>query len=244
MSGEHELGALILAAGKGTRMKSEIPKVLHLLAGRPLLAYVLANARAVGSARIVVVIGYQSQRVREAFPEEDLIFVEQTAQLGTGHAVLTAAGAFADFQGDVLILCGDVPLLSPVTLQHFVDSHRRSGATLTLLTTIMDDPTGYGRVIKDGEGGLLKIVEERDAAEEQKAIKEINTGIYCVTSSFLFAAAGMINPDNAQKEYYLTDIIEIGRRQGVAMGTVVVADPREVRGINSLADLEEVAGLL
>lgn len=239
-----EPAALILAAGRGTRMKSELAKVLHLLCGRPLLAYVVEAARGVGAGRIVAVVGHQAEHVRAAFPDDGLIFVEQKPQLGTGHAVLMARDAFAGFIGSVLILCGDVPLLRVETLRQFLAFHRDQEAVLTLLTARLDNPGGYGRVVKDGNDSLLRIVEERDATAEEKKIGEINTGIYCVESPFLFEAAAGIGMDNAQGEYYLTDIIAVGRERGIRMVSCQAPDPGEVMGINTPDGLARAAMVL
>lgn len=234
---DQKAAVLILAAGKGTRMKSDLPKVLHPLGGRPLLAYVVDAAREIGAERIVAVVGYRAGDVRASFSGEGLVFVEQIPQLGTGHAVLSAQEAFADFCGSVLILCGDVPLLTSETLRQFLDFHRHEEAALTLLTAHLDNPTGYGRVVKDNRNSLIRIVEEKDATAEEKKIHEINTGLYCVESPFLFDAAGSIGRSNAQREYYLTDIIAIGRQRGFPMSCLLAADPNELMGINSPDDL-------
>jgi UDP-N-acetylglucosamine diphosphorylase/glucosamine-1-phosphate N-acetyltransferase len=232
-----ELRTLILAAGKGTRMKSDVAKVLHVLAGRPLLAYVIDIARAVGSDRIVVVIGHQADRVRELFAEEDLVFIEQRELLGTGHAVLQAKGEFSDYGGTVLILCGDVPSLSAATMRSFTDAHRRSKAAVTVLTAVLDNPAGYGRVLKDEKGEIVRIVEDRDATELERQIAEINTGIYCVDGDFLFTALGRITDDNVQHEFYLTDIVHIAYMEGRTVRSLVIPDAREAMGINTPDDL-------
>jgi len=239
------VGALILAAGKGTRMKSDLPKVLHPILGRPLLAYVTDAARAAGCEKLVAVVGHRADAVRSAFAGKGLFFVEQNPQLGTGHAVAQAAGAFAGYEGTVLILCGDVPLLRPETLCDLVLSHRRHHAEVTVMTVVLDDPGHYGRVIKNENGDVVKIVEARDASSEERAVREINTGIYCVECPYLFGAVAQIGNDNAQKEYYLTDIIEISRRKGKKTVAFVAADPGEVMGINTpdeLALAERILG--
>ena len=231
------VSALILAAGKGTRMKSDLPKVLHSILGRPLLAYVTDAARAVGCEKLVAVVGHQADAVRRAFEGQGLIFVEQRPQLGTGHAVAQAAGAFAGYEGTVLILCGDVPLLRAETLYDLVLCHRRHHAEVTVMTVVLEDPGHYGRVIKNEQGEVLKIVEARDATSEERAVREINTGIYCVECPYLFGAVAQIGNDNAQKEYYLTDLIEISRRKGKKTVAFVAADPGEVMGINTPDEL-------
>ncbi len=228
---------LILAAGKGTRMKSDLVKVLHPVAGRPMLDYVLNLAEQMGSSRIALIIGHQAELVESRYGSRGLTFVYQREQLGTGHAVLQAAEAFEDYRGTILILCGDVPLLQVSTVRDLMDRHRSSGAALTVLTTLLENPFGYGRVVKDAGGSVLGIVEHRDATEEQRKVREINTGIYCAENPFLFEAVREIGNDNAQKEYYFTDIFAIARRKGVRTASVIAPDPGEVMGINSPDDL-------
>ena len=179
---------IILAAGKGKRMKSDLAKVLHPVCGVPMLTHSVAAARAAGAEKIVVVIGHQAERIRELFGKEELIFVEQRDLLGTGHAVLQAREVFKDYTGTIVILCGDVPLILPETVRALYDRHRSEGAVVTVLTTIPAEPAGYGRVVKAKDGSVLKIVEDKDATPEEKQIREINTGIYCVESRFLFDA--------------------------------------------------------
>ena len=235
---------IVLAAGKGTRMKSSLVKVLHPLCGRPMLTYPVAVAREAGSERIVVIVGHQAEPVKESITDKELIFVEQREQLGTGHAVLQARDSFLDFDGTILILCGDVPLLMPSTVRGLLDRHFSEDAEVTVLTTILADPFGYGRIVKGRGGDVLKIVEERDATLEEKKIREINTGIYCVESSFLFEAIADIGNKNVQGEYYLTDIIEIARKRGYAVESFVTNDPAEVMGINTPDDLERAGRII
>ena len=234
-----QLSTVILAAGKGTRMKSDLVKVLHPLDGKPLLSYVLEAARSAGSADICLIVGYQADTVREQFRSPDISFVEQRELLGTGHAVLQAAERFKDYTGTILILCGDVPLLQPATLRSLWACHREGGTAVAVLTTLLTDATGYGRIVKGPDGKVVRIVEERDATEAEKEIKEINTGIYCVNSLFLFEALGKVNNINAQHEYYLTDIIAIAHESGAGVGSLIAADHREVMGINTTQDLRE-----
>jgi UDP-N-acetylglucosamine diphosphorylase/glucosamine-1-phosphate N-acetyltransferase len=235
---------IILAAGQGKRMGSDLAKVLHPVCGDPMLAHAVAAARTAGSQRIVVVVGHQAERVRAQFQEADLRFAEQRQQLGTGHAVLQAREILADYQGTIVILCGDVPLIRPETIRELYGRHRSSGATVTVLTTIPPDPAAYGRVVKDAQGRVLKIVEHRDASPAERRIGEINTGIYCVESGFLFPAVAGLGNRNAQGEYYLTDIVEIARQQGLPVGASLAADPMEVMGINTSEELATACRLM
>ena len=230
---------IILAAGKGKRMKSDLAKVLHLVCGVPMLTYSVAAARAAGARKIVVVIGHQAGRIRELFDKDELIFVEQSALLGTGHAVLQAEKTFKDYTGTIVILCGDVPLIRPETVRALYDRHRSEEAVLTVLTTIPAEPSGYGRVVKAKDGRVFKIVEEKDATAKEKQIREINTGIYCVESVFLFNAVSQLCNRNAQGEYYLTDIVEIASKKGLRITSILADDPEEVMGINTCKELEK-----
>jgi UDP-N-acetylglucosamine diphosphorylase/glucosamine-1-phosphate N-acetyltransferase len=236
--------ALILAAGKGTRMKSDLAKVLHVLEGKPLLHYSLAAARVAGAEKVVVIIGHQASVVREEFANSGVIFVEQNPQLGTGHAVLQAKDVLANYSGLTVILCGDVPLLTPATISGLIADHQASGALITVLTTYPADPQGYGRIVKDNKGNILKIVEERDASVSEKSIGEINTGIYCVDTPFLFAALGKITNNNKQHEYYLTDIVEIACREGLTVRSHIATDYIEVMGINTPEELARASQYL
>jgi UDP-N-acetylglucosamine diphosphorylase/glucosamine-1-phosphate N-acetyltransferase len=234
---EKKFCALILAAGKGTRMKSDLAKVLHVLNGKPLLYYVLAAAKSAGAEKIVAVIGHQADMVRELFSGSGCIFVEQKPQLGTGHAVLQAKDVLAGYDGLTVILCGDVPLLKPATIESLVDNHLASNATVSVLTTIPPPPHAYGRIVKDDKGNVLKIVEHKDATQDEKKIGEINTGIYCVDTKYLFSALQKVTNDNKQHEYYLTDIVEIACREGRRVKSFIASDYVEVMGINTLEEL-------
>jgi UDP-N-acetylglucosamine pyrophosphorylase len=238
------LNSIILAAGKGTRMQSDQAKVLHLLCGEPLLAYSLKLAESIHSEKIVVIVGHQAELVRRAFPSPEFIFVEQRTLLGTGHAVLQARDQFSDYAGMILILCGDVPCLKAATVEALIERHCSQRAAVTVMTTMLDDPGSYGRVITSQDGDVLRIVEARDATDQEKKVREINTGIYCADSRFLFEAVAQIKNDNSQEEYYLTDIIEIACKMGCRVRSFVAADPFEVMGVNTLEDLEKAHNYL
>lgn len=233
------VATIILAAGKGTRMRSDLPKVLHTVCGEPMVLYPIELARSVGSEIIVLVVGHRADLIRAHFEHEDLLYVYQREQLGTGHAVLQTRESLRNFDGNILILCGDVPLLLPATVHALIELHGKSQAAVTVLTTLLEDPTGYGRVVKGTNGDIIKIVEDRDASEQEKEIREINSGIYCVESRFLYEAVAQISNENAQSEYYLTDIIEIATRMNRTARSYVIFDYHEVMGINSPQELEK-----
>lgn len=235
----NKTAVIILAAGKGTRMKSEKAKVLHEVGGRPMLSYAIERAKEAGAARTVVIIGHQAEKVREAIPDEGVVFVEQKEQLGTGHAVMQAEKALKGFKGDILILSGDVPLITADTIRGLMGSHLEGKATLTVLTAEPDDPYGYGRIITDNKGRIKKIVEEKDATSKERSVREINTGIYCVGSDFLFKALKKVEPKNVQKEYYLTDIVGIAVSEKKTVSTFKAREFKEVMGINSRIELAE-----
>jgi bifunctional UDP-N-acetylglucosamine pyrophosphorylase/glucosamine-1-phosphate N-acetyltransferase len=239
------LAAVVLAAGKGTRMRSSRAKVLHALLGRPLVAYPVELARAIGAEPVVAVLGHQREAVEAAllarFGAETVTVVEQVEQRGTGHAVKLAMPALRSFGGIVLILYGDVPLLRRETVQELVGTARRYGC-LALVTTTPPSPTGYGRILRDGRGHVIGVVEEKDASREEQAISEINAGIYAAPADFVRAATAALASRNAQKEYYLTDIVaRAARTIGVS---AVEADFRDVAGINDRQQLAEAEALL
>ena len=238
--------AVILAAGKGTRMKSALPKVLHRVGGRPMLQHVLEAATFGGAASHVVVVGFGADQVEAAMAGQDghIDFVIQAEQLGTGHAVQQAKNQLAAGTGPVLVLCGDTPLLTGPLLKDLVDRHCQSGVLATVLTARMPDPSGYGRVIRNAAGQVSRIVEQKDATPEELAVNEINTGIYCFERQPLLAALEGLTCNNQQGEYYLTDVIGILAGQGGAIGAVIAADPRETMGINSRIQLAEAEKIL
>jgi bifunctional UDP-N-acetylglucosamine pyrophosphorylase/glucosamine-1-phosphate N-acetyltransferase len=239
---EGKKAAVILAAGRGTRMKSTLPKVLHAVAGLPMALYPARLAKALGCDPTVLVVGHEAAAVKSALAGEGLHFALQEEQLGTGHALLCAREQLADFTGTLLLLCGDVPLLRGETLERLLAFHQAQAATVTVLTAEMADPHGYGRIVRDGEE-VLRIVEEKDASLKEKAIREINTGIYAFESPFVFEALGRVGRDNAQGEYYLTDVLALARAAGRKVCALVAGDPEETMGINDRVQLAR-AGLL
>jgi UDP-N-acetylglucosamine diphosphorylase/glucosamine-1-phosphate N-acetyltransferase len=238
------LAIVVIAAGKGTRMRSPLAKVLHPLAGRPLLAHVLEVASSLAPQRLVVVVGHQAEAVRQVCEPYGATCVLQEPQLGTGHAVAQAEPVLADFPGDVLVLYGDVPLLRATTAQALWDEHRRQQATVTVLTAVLDDPSGYGRILRDVQGQVIGIVEERDASETQKAVREINSGVYCLRASFLFPALRRVGRQNVQGEQYLTDVVAMAVAEHHRVAHVTVADAQEVLGVNTHAELAHLETLL
>jgi bifunctional UDP-N-acetylglucosamine pyrophosphorylase/glucosamine-1-phosphate N-acetyltransferase len=234
--GHRPLGAIVLAAGLGTRMNSALPKVLHQLGGRPLIAYPLSALRRIGVDPIVVVVGHAAVRVRAACEPYAVRFADQTEQKGTGHATGAARAALGDFSGDLLLVYGDLPFLRAETFERLVAAHRAAGAAVSLLTESVADPSGFGRIRRDAEGNVIGIVEDRDCSEAQRAICEINVGLYCVRAEFLFGALDRLQPANVQRELYLTDIIGIAHRDGLRIGAAP-ATPGEGRQVSSRADL-------
>jgi len=236
------LEVIILAAGLGTRMKSATIKVLHRAAGRPIIDYVLDLAADLSANAPVMVIGHQRDKVQEAVGSRAR-FAVQEQQNGTGHAVLQAAPVLEPDGVEkkrVLILSGDVPLTTPETLRRLLEEHERSGNALTLLTMKLADPAMYGRIVRDAGGAVTRIVEAKDASDDEKRIDEVNAGIYVFDGAHLFDNLRNLSPDNAQKEYYLTDLLAVVRDAGHRVGAVVVDDPVEALGVNSRADLAQV----
>ena len=232
------LGVIILAAGQGKRMRSATPKVLHLLGGKPLLWHVLGACATLESDRTLVVVGHGVERIREAFPAMEAgAWVLQREQLGTGHAARCAADALGDFTGDVLILNGDVPLLSRRSLSEMLAAHRSGNRELTLAVATLADPTGYGRILRGANGDIVGVVEERDAGEPERAVREINVGLYLASSDFLRAALAALDNRNHQGEYYLPDIAGFAAGRLAGIGSVTIDDPREFRGVNNREEL-------
>lgn len=235
--------AVILAAGKGTRMRSKLPKVLHKVGGKPMLEHVMTAAETAGADKSIVVVGFESEQVAEFIGTRAQIAV-QAEQLGTGHAVMQTSDLLKDFSGTVMIICGDTPLLDSCELKKFYLEHQASGAAATVLTAIMDNPAGYGRILRDAEDHVIGIVEEKDANPAQKAICEINTGIYCIEAPLLFEALAGLTCDNAQGEYYLTDVLSKINEMGKFVGGVCTADSDMIMGINSRHQLAEAEAIM
>lgn len=233
----NDFGVVVLAAGLGKRMKSSFPKVLHSLGGRPLLLHTVNTVTRLGPKRIAVVVGHGAEAVRQACHGQDIAWIVQERQLGTGHAVRCAQDEFQHFTGDFMILSGDVPLISVRTLRAMLQSHRESGAVMTLLTACLEDPTGYGRVVRGIDGEVTGVVEERDATDAQKEIQEVNAGIYVSSPQFLFPALAALTNHNEQGEYYLPDVVTIALKERKKIGTVQVEHPREVMGVNTREEL-------
>ena len=239
------LSAVVLAAGEGTRMKSARPKPVHLLCGRPMVLHVVDALDDLDVDRAVVVVGHGAERVtktmlEQAPPRLSIDFVEQRVQRGTGDAVSVALTAFPDDDledGEIVVLPGDTPLLRPATLADRVGRQREKGAAASLLTTRLSDPTGYGRVVRDKNDRVARIVEEADATAEERRIDEVNTSIYCFRRSVLAPALRRLSPENAQGEYYLTDVIEVLHDAGYTVVSSVVEDPMEAAGVNDRAQL-------
>ncbi len=239
------LAIIIMAAGKGTRMQSELPKVLHLANGRPLIDYVLDTANALDPEEIVLIVGHQAELVRKATTRYRLTTALQEPQLGTGHAIMQAETCLSDFEGEILILSGDAPLVSTTTLQALIAFHRSRNGAATVLTAKLDDPTGYGRIIRQEKSdSVLKIVEQKDASKEELAVREINSGVYVFNARLLFQALGQINTNNAQKEYYLTDVFGICFQNGKRVYAFGTDNPCEILGINTPEQLMEAERLL
>ncbi len=236
-----KIATIILAAGKGTRMKSNKAKVTFELADKSLISRVVDTAHQINSDLICAIVGYMKESVIDSIAnKEKLVFVEQKEQNGTGHAVIIAKEALAEFKGDVFILCGDVPLLKSNTLLKMYELHTAQKAACTVLTAILDDPSKYGRIVRDQNGNVAKIVEYKDADDITRAIKEINTGIYCFDCELLYGALAKINNNNNQNEYYLTDTLEILNKENKKVQSIILDDLDEAAGINSQQQLTEL----
>ena len=242
MNGDGAVAAVILAAGEGTRMKSDLAKVLHEIIGLPMIVHVLNALSEVAPATTVVVVGHQAEAVKNRLSGDDigykgLGFALQSERLGTGHAVMQAKPALEGFTGTIMVLTGDTPLLEKSTLAGFLRFHRESGALATVMSAEVDDATGYGRILRDDSGDLLGIVEHKDATEEQRKIGEYNSGMFCFESDILFTALKRVDTSNVQGEYYLTDIMGILRNDGKRVAVFKIDNADEVMGINDCDQL-------
>ena len=232
--------SIILAAGEGTRMKSNIPKVLHKVCGKPILEYVIDASKDANVQKSYVIVGHGAEEVKEKFKDHDIIFKTQhigkSYPYGTGYAVMQAIDCIED-NSNVIILYGDTPLITDKTIKKLLEYHKKNNNNGTVLTAFLDDPTGYGRIVRDEKGQILKIVEDKDATEEEKKLKEINSGIYCFNGKDLKYALNKIDNNNAQGEYYITDVITILKEKGNKIGAYIIDDSREIHGVNSKIQL-------
>ncbi len=234
-----------MAAGKGTRMQSELPKVLHLANGRPLIEYVLDTANTLDPDKTVLIVGHQAELVKKATSRYCLTAALQEPQLGTGHAVMQAESHLSNFDGEILILSGDAPLVNTETLQELIAFHRLKNGAATVLTAELDNPTGYGRIIRQESGdSVLKIVEQKDASKEELSVREINSGVYVFNARLLFDALAKINTNNAQNEYYLTDVFAVCFQSGRRVYAFKTGNPDEILGINTPEQLLDAERLL
>jgi len=237
---DRSLAAVVLAAGKGKRMKSDLPKVLHPLGGQPMVCRVLDMLQQLQVDRSIAVIGHKAELVRETLADQPVSFADQTEQLGTGHAVMMARDELDGFEGDVIVLAGDVPMLRASTVRSLLKEHRERSAVGTVLTAILPDPAGYGRVVRNKDGLVLKIVEHKDADEDELKIAEINTGTFVFDKTALYEALDSVDNKNSQGEYYLTDVMQIFLEKGLITAASCVEDYRETLGVNSKEQLAEL----
>jgi len=241
----NDVGVIILAAGKGTRMKSDMPKVLHKVAGKSMIMHVIETAKKITPDNIHVVVGHKSDDVKEEISKYCKVnFAEQKQLIGTGDAVKSATPGMSPSIKNILVLCGDVPLIQEKTIKNLIDKHKQNYAKVSVLAVDLDDPTGYGRIVLDDKNSILCIREEADTNAVEKKIKTINTGIYCFEKKFLVSAIDEIRPDNNQAEYYLTDVVEIAQKKHDKIMVVTMNDYRQVIGVNTLADLNMVENLI
>lgn len=235
--------SVILAAGMGTRMKSKMPKVLHKVCGKPLSKWVIDASKAAGADKVCAVVGHKAETVKEVLGDV-CEFALQAEQKGTGHAVMQAMDVIKNSKGEVVILNGDTPLITAETINKAIEYHKNNGNQATVITSILDDATGYGRIVRDNDGSVLKIVEQKDASEEEKKINEVNSGMYVFDAQSLVYALDKITPNNAQGEYYLTDTLEILLSAGKKIGGYAISDNDEIRGINDRVQLNEAEKIM
>lgn len=238
-----QLRAVILAAGKGTRMKSELPKVVHKIDGQCLVDYVIEAARGAGAEEICLVVGYKHEVVEQEICHQDIVYALQTEQLGTGHAV-KCAGEFLEGEGETLILFGDTPLITAHTLGRLRDYHRENKNAVTVLSAMVDDPSGYGRIIRDEAGNFVKSVEHKDANETERASHEINSGMYLFDTVELKEALELLTPNNAQGEYYLPDTLTIIKEKGLRADAFALEDAEDITGVNDQGQLADAAKII
>ncbi len=236
------LKAVILAAGKGTRMESDLPKVIHTIDEKPMVEYVIQSVKEAGIQNICLIVGYKAEQVKAAVTSK-VTYVYQEEQLGTGHAVKCAKDFIGD-QGEVLVLCGDTPLITGKTLKSAMDFHKESNNQMTVISAIIDDPAGYGRIIRDQDGNFVKNVEHKDATEEERKSREVNSGMYIFHASDLQNALTKINNNNAQGEYYLPDALEIIKKEGGKVDAYILEDSDEMAGVNTKAQLKSAADIM
>lgn len=235
--------SVILAAGMGTRMKSKMPKVLHKVCGKPLSKWVIDASKAAGADKVCAVVGHKAETVKEVLGDV-CEFALQAEQKGTGHAVMQAIDVIKNSKGEVVILNGDTPLITVETINKAIEYHKNNGNQATVITAILDDATGYGRIVRDNDGSVLKIVEQKDASKEEKKINEVNSGMYVFDAQSLVYALDKITPNNAQGEYYLTDTLEILLSAGKKIGGYAISDNDEIRGINDRVQLNEAEKIM
>jgi bifunctional UDP-N-acetylglucosamine pyrophosphorylase/glucosamine-1-phosphate N-acetyltransferase len=237
--------AIVLAAGISSRMKTNTPKVLHEVCGRPMLAYVLDACRGAGVEKIYVVVGFGAELVKKQFESDtDVVWVQQEHQKGTAHAVLCCKEHLNGFDGETLVLCGDGPLIRAETLKEVVKKHEAEKAAATLATAILEDPAGYGRICRGADGNITAIVEHNDCTSEQLKIKEVNPSYYVFDNKILFETAAQVKPDNAKKEYYLTDAISIIIAGGHKVAAIAALRPEEAMSVNTNEQLQQVNGIM
>lgn len=245
MQKDRNLSVVIMAAGKGTRMKSELPKVLHKVAGKSMLDHVIDSVSRLSPDKIIVIVGHEAQKVIDSHDERvEIIWVEQKEQLGTGHAIMQVIPTLENYHGDILVLSGDVPLLTEKTMSEIISVQNQENTKATVLTTLIDNPYGYGRIIKNIDGNITKIVEEKDSSPEEKTVKEINSGTYCFDWQNLKKYLGELSPKNAQGEYYLTDIIELFVKNNLSVKSYITPHIEEVLGVNDRATLAQVGKII
>ena len=238
-----KLKAVILAAGKGTRMKSDLPKVVHTIDGKCLVDYAIEAAKGAGADEVCLVVGYKSDVVKESIQNKDVAFVMQEEQLGTGHAVKCAKD-FMGEDGQTMILFGDTPLITAKTLKNLADYHKEKGNTVTVLSAMMEDPTGYGRIIRDEKGNFVKSVEHKDANEKELASHEVNSGMYIFDTKELKEALEKITPNNAHGEYYLPDTLTIIKEKGLRVDAYALDNPEDITGVNDQEQLKAATEII